>query len=78
MLLQVKISHLSHVGGLICGLFLSFLFLPKLRKGRRWEMLLPALGLGVFVLFYIAIPVYLYCFRFKSIDCVLPGGGHSI
>ena len=26
-------SHISHVGGFLCGLFPSFLFLPNL---RRW------------------------------------------
>ena len=25
-------SHISHVGGFLCGLFPSFLFLPNLRR----------------------------------------------
>eukprot|EP00775_Hariotina_reticulata_P007166 gene7166-7380_t len=31
-----KVSHMSHVGGLVLGLFVSFMFLPNLRD-RRWK-----------------------------------------
>ncbi len=31
-----NVSHLSHIGGLLAGLFVSFLFLPDF-KDRRWR-----------------------------------------
>lgn len=31
-----RVSHMSHVGGLVAGLFTSFMFLPNL-KDKRWR-----------------------------------------
>jgi len=66
----IKASHCSHIGGLMCGLFASFLFLPKLRKGRLREMVLPGLGVAVLVTVFALLPTYLYLVRFKGIECV--------
>ncbi|WIA30558.1 hypothetical protein OEZ86_000641 [Tetradesmus obliquus] len=32
----LRVSHMSHVGGLVAGLFTSFMFLPNL-KDKRWK-----------------------------------------
>lgn len=55
----VGTSHLSHVGGFICGLFPGFLFLPNL-KSERWEAILPWLGIGVTLGVFVGLPIYFY------------------
>lgn len=37
-----SVSHWSHIGGLVCGIFPSFLFLPNI-KDRRWKAVQRAL-----------------------------------
>lgn len=37
-----SVSHWSHIGGLICGIFPSFLFLPNI-KDKRWKAVQRAL-----------------------------------
>ncbi len=59
LLLQKDVSHVSHMGGMLCGLFPAFLFLPRLQS-ERWEALLPLLGILVMLGVFAALPVYLY------------------
>jgi hypothetical protein len=62
-------SHLSHIGGFICGLFPSFLFLPNLRF-EKWEAWLPIVGSAVTILVYVGLPCYYYFKVFPGIgDC---------
>jgi len=72
---DINASHLSHIGGLICGLFPAFLFLPKLRDSRRWEWMFPALGSFVILAVFVALPVYLYSFKFAGLCCVVGEDG---
>jgi hypothetical protein len=53
------------MGGMLCGLFPGFLFLPRLGS-ERWEALLPLLGVLVLSVVLLALPLYLYL-------AVLPG-----
>lgn len=61
-------SHLSHLGGFLCGLFPSFLFLPDLRK-ERIEAWFPIIGGGVMVLIFTALPSYFYAVVVKDLSC---------
>ena len=63
--MQKYVSHVSHVGGMLCGLFPAFLFLPRLQS-ERWEAVLPLLGIAVLLGVFVALPAYLYA-------AVLPG-----
>lgn len=47
------------MGGMLCGLFPAFLFLPRLQS-ERCEALLPLLGILVMLGVFAALPVYLY------------------
>ncbi len=61
-------SAWSHVGGFLCGLFPSFLFLPNL-KSERWEQILPIAGALVSLGVYIGLPLYFYRHRLPHIEC---------
>ncbi|GMH43202.1 hypothetical protein BSKO_11124 [Bryopsis sp. KO-2023] len=61
-------SHLSHLGGLVCGLFPSFLFLPKL-KGERLEAWFPLLGGTVMLVVFITLPTHFYLSIVKNLEC---------
>lgn len=61
-------SHLSHVGGFVCGMFPAFFFVPNLHT-ERWEALLPILGGLVAVVVYIAMPLYFYLSIYPGIHC---------
>lgn len=61
-------SHLSHLGGLVCGLFPAFLFLPDLRK-ERVEAWFPILGGTVILLVFITLPTYFYTTVLHQLDC---------
>ena len=61
-------SHLSHVGGFVCGLFPAFLFLPNLHS-EAWEAWLPYLGAAVALAVYVALPTYFYVAQFPGISC---------
>mmetsp|Transcript_1755 Transcript_1755/g.6118 ORF Transcript_1755/g.6118 Transcript_1755/m.6118 type:complete len:565 (-) Transcript_1755:161-1855(-) len=52
-------SHWSHLGGLLCGLFPAFLFLPNF-KSERWEAALPVLGLLTLLVVFIVFPIVVY------------------
>lgn len=58
----------SHVGGFLCGLFPSFLFLPNLRS-EKWEQILPILGGFVMLGVFAGLPVYFYQRVFPHLDC---------
>lgn len=58
----------SHVGGFLCGLFPSFLFLPNL-KSEKWEQILPISGLFVTLGVYIGLPLYFYRKRLPALQC---------
>ncbi len=59
---QSHISHMSHVGGLLCGLLPGLLVLPRLGS-ERWEAAWPALGaLGVATWFAV-LPAWVYAVR---------------
>lgn len=59
-------SHISHAGGLICGLLPSFLILPNL-KSERWEAVLPLLGGASILVWFVVLPVWLYRVRFEGL-----------
>mmetsp|Transcript_63826 Transcript_63826/g.201930 ORF Transcript_63826/g.201930 Transcript_63826/m.201930 type:complete len:215 (-) Transcript_63826:61-705(-) len=61
-------SHMSHIGGLFCGLFPSFLVLPNM-KAERWEMVLPFLGVGTIIMVFLVVPVWVYFHTLPKIDC---------
>lgn len=61
-------SHLSHVGGFVCGLFPSFLFLPNLHS-EWWEAWLPIAGGLVAVVVYVSLPVYFYVSKLPNSHC---------
>eukprot|EP00877_Chromochloris_zofingiensis_P014440 jgi/Chrzof1/924/Cz01g33230.t1 len=56
---QAYVSHISHIGGLVCGLFPAFLCLPHL-SSERWEALLPLIGVSAVLGVFVALPVWLY------------------
>lgn len=58
----------SHVGGFLCGLFPSFLFLPNLRS-EKWEQILPILGGFVMLGVFVALPTYFYRHRLPQLQC---------
>lgn len=62
-------SAWSHVGGFLCGLFPSFLFLPNL-KSERWEQILPIAGGLVLIGVYVGLPLYFYKHRLPFIECI--------
>lgn len=62
-------SHLSHLGGLLCGLLPSFLLLPQLGS-ERWEAALPLVGLACTLAIFVALPVWLYQVRLQGVDVV--------
>ena len=62
------VSHLSHFGGLISGLFPSFLFLPNFVK-EDWEVHLPHCGLAVIIIVFIIFPIVIYQHTLPGITC---------
>ncbi|KAK3252000.1 hypothetical protein CYMTET_38690 [Cymbomonas tetramitiformis] len=60
-------SHLSHVGGFLCGLFPSFLVLPNFRA-EKWEAMLPWAGLIVMVATFCIFPAIVYQVKFAELD----------
>ncbi len=66
--LQGNLSNFSHVGGLVCGLLVSFVILPNKRLDL-WQRVLPWLGaLGV-VVWFTVLPPYTYHHVFPRMDC---------
>eukprot|EP01023_Acetabularia_acetabulum_P006713 TRINITY_DN12822_c0_g1_i1.p2 TRINITY_DN12822_c0_g1~~TRINITY_DN12822_c0_g1_i1.p2 ORF type:complete len:209 (-),score=9.52 TRINITY_DN12822_c0_g1_i1:239-826(-) len=61
-------SHVSHLGGLLCGLFPAGLFLPNLRS-ERWEAILPVLGACVLLAIFVTCPIYIYSDRYRGLQC---------
>ncbi|GAB4816594.1 hypothetical protein N2152v2_003640 [Parachlorella kessleri] len=61
-------SHLSHVGGFLCGLFPAFLFLPNLHS-ERWEAWLPYVGGLLAIVIYVTLPAYFYRHIYQNISC---------
>lgn len=61
-------SHLSHLGGFLCGLFPSFLFLPDLRR-ERIEAWFPIVGGGVMLIIFTSLPSYFYTSVVKNLHC---------
>ena len=68
IILEGQTSHLSHVGGLICGLLPSFAFLPNF-SSERWEVALPPLGILTILLVGGLLPPYVYHETLKKLDC---------
>ena len=62
------VSHLSHFGGLVSGLFPSFLFLPNFVK-EDWEVYLPHCGLAVIVVVFFIFPIIVYEHVLQGITC---------
>ena len=50
------VSHLSHFGGLVSGLFPAFLFLPNFVR-EEWEVHLPHVGIAVLLLVLCVFPI---------------------
>jgi len=61
------VSHLSHFGGLVTGLFPSFLFLPKFVR-RDWEAYLPHFGFAVLVAVFVIFPIVIYKHTLPGIE----------
>lgn len=66
--LQTSVSHMSHLGGLLCGLMPAFIILPNL-KWERWEVVLPVLGGMCIAAFFVVLPVWLYVQAFPDMKC---------
>ena len=62
------ISVAAHVGGLVCGMFPAFLFLPRLSH-EKWEAALPILGAVFTVVIYITLPTYFYKHVLPHLTC---------
>lgn len=65
---SASISVAAHVGGLVCGLFPAFLFLPRLSH-ERWEAALPILGAVVTLVIYVTLPTYFYEYVLVRLQC---------
>lgn len=61
-------SHCAHLGGLLCGLFPSFLILPNF-KSERWEAALPVLGLAAMFVVFVFFPTYIYEVHLPAVCC---------
>lgn len=60
-------SHLSHVGGFVCGLFPAFLFLPNLGHAHeKWEAVLPWISIPIILCIFTGLPSYFYKYRFPA------------
>lgn len=68
IILEGQMSHLSHVGGLVCGLLPSFAFLPNF-SSERWEVALPPLGLLTILIVGGGLPPYVYYETLKNVQC---------
>ena len=68
IILEGQTSHLSHVGGLLCGLLPSFVFLPNF-SSERWEVALPPLGILTILLVCGVLPPYVYHETLEKLDC---------
>lgn len=62
------VSHLSHFGGLVSGLFPSFLFLPNFVK-EDWEVYLPHCGIAVLFVVFFIFPIIIYEHILPGIAC---------
>lgn len=58
-------SHLSHVGGFLCGLFPAFLFLPNLGH-EKWEAVLPWVSIPILICIFAGLPTYFYRYRMPT------------
>lgn len=65
---QKHVSHYSHIGGFLGGLFPSLLFLPRFGK-QRIEVVLPWIGLIISLIIYITCPLVVYLHRLHNIEC---------
>ena len=65
---SATVSVAAHVGGLVCGLFPAFLFLPRLSH-EKWEAALPILGAVVTLVIYITLPTYFYKHVLPRLQC---------
>ncbi len=63
---QASLSHLSHIGGLVCGLLPSFLVLPRMGS-ERWEAAWPLVGLVGTLAWFAALPAYLCAVRLPAV-----------
>ena len=59
VLTEGSTSHVSHAGGLLCGLMPSFLFLPNFNS-EKWEAMLPPLGLLTVLCVFVFMPIAIY------------------
>lgn len=65
-------SHISHIGGLLCGLFPAILMLPNFKK-EDWEAKLPFIAFAVFIVFFVVFPILIYQIVVPEMDCVQSG-----
>ncbi|GMH33948.1 hypothetical protein BSKO_01782 [Bryopsis sp. KO-2023] len=68
ILLEEYSSHVSHVGGFLCGVVSSLLFLKSL-KYERLEAAVVWLTLGFLVVFFTLLPVILYGNVLPDLSC---------
>ncbi len=61
-------SVMSHVGGFVCGLFPSFLFLPNLSH-EKWEAALPPVAVLFTLIVYTTLPSFYYEHTLKHLTC---------
>jgi len=65
-------SHISHIGGLLCGLFPAILMLPNFKK-EDWEAKLPFIAFAVFIVFFVIFPILIYQTVVPEMDCAQSG-----
>lgn len=68
IIMEGQTSHLSHVGGLLCGLLPSFAFLPNF-SSERWEVMLPPLGILTILVTGGLFPPYVYYETMENLKC---------
>ena len=62
-------SHMSHVGGLLCGLLPALVLLPNVHRGGRGEVALETAGAAGSVAIFLALPCVFYLRLLPGVCC---------
>jgi membrane associated rhomboid family serine protease len=62
-------SHMSHVGGLLCGMLPALVLLPNVHHGGRGEVALVAAGAAGSAAIFVALPCIFYLRLLPAVCC---------
>ena len=62
-------SHMSHVGGFLCGMLPALVLLPNVHRGGRGEAALVAAGAAGSVAIFVALPCIFYLSLLPAVCC---------